>query len=46
MVQAGFIILFSLGISLTSELHEFILHLFLLHLGTNGKMAALYKCPY
>lgn len=43
-MQTGFIILFSLGISLTSVLREFVLRLLLFHLGTDGKVAVVIGC--
>lgn len=43
-MQAGFIILFSLGVSTTTVLREFILHFLLFHSGTAGKMAVLIGC--
>lgn len=43
-MHTGFIILFSLGISLTSVAREFILHFLLFLSGTDGKTAVLIGC--
>jgi len=44
VTQTGLLILFSLGISPTSVLPEFMLHLLLFRSVADGKMAVLIKC--